>query len=327
MCVMAVCIARARLVPFAPGARCDDCATCTRAWRVTLWTEEEDMRVLDTLPLSSGAAISATFPAGSWGCEAGMLRTVAEAEPMDLITRQQYRHFELTSSGAPPAAASGISRVTEALPHAWQRGLAMQLLDNAHHPDGQTPETAAGALYGLIAPRRTVPSRSAASLRPASWSVPATWNSGSMRLVVVPWQSPAVVRWWLTAGFRRCLALARRPAVTWRSSITVPRCGSVTSLCVLSRSADGRSAGPGAGVTRAGTRRRRGQAMRGVVGATSEDAMKTARHGCRATVRSTALPALSCSMPRCTPPSASRRPFSPPWSTRAGCPPRSWDSC
>ena len=27
---------------------------------------------------------------------------------------------------------------------------------NAHHPDGQTPETAAGALYGLIAPRRTV---------------------------------------------------------------------------------------------------------------------------------------------------------------------------
>jgi hypothetical protein len=32
----------------------------------------------------------------------------------------------------------------------------MQLLDDAHHPDGQTPETSAGTLYGLIAPRRTV---------------------------------------------------------------------------------------------------------------------------------------------------------------------------
>ena len=49
-----------------------------------------------------------------------------------------------------------LYRVTEALPHAWQRGLDIQLLDDAHHPDGQTPETSAGALYGLIAPRRTV---------------------------------------------------------------------------------------------------------------------------------------------------------------------------
>jgi hypothetical protein len=117
------------------------------------------MRVLDTLPPEFWRGYQrATFPAGSWGCEAGMLRTVAEAEPMDLITRQQYRHFELTLEWrAARGGKSGIlSRVTEALPHAWQRGLEMQLLDNAHHPDGQTPETAAGALYGLIAPRRTV---------------------------------------------------------------------------------------------------------------------------------------------------------------------------
>jgi hypothetical protein len=87
-----------------------------------------------------------------------MLRTVAEAEPIDLITRQQYQHFELTLAWrVARGGKSGIlSRVTEALPHAWQRGLDMQLLDDAVHPDGQTPETAAGALYGLIAPRRTV---------------------------------------------------------------------------------------------------------------------------------------------------------------------------
>ena len=54
------------------------------------------MRVLDAAPEFWRGYQRATFPAGSWGCEAGMLRTVAEAEPMDLITRQQYRHFELT---------------------------------------------------------------------------------------------------------------------------------------------------------------------------------------------------------------------------------------
>jgi hypothetical protein len=99
-----------------------------------------------------------TFPAGSWVCEEGMLRTVAEVEPIDLITRQPYQHFELTLEWrVARGGKSGIlSRVTEALPHAWQRGLDMQLLDDAVHPDGQTPETAAGALYRLIAPRRTV---------------------------------------------------------------------------------------------------------------------------------------------------------------------------
>jgi hypothetical protein len=30
-----------------------------------------------------------TFPAGSWLCEGDMLRTVAEAERIDLITQQQ----------------------------------------------------------------------------------------------------------------------------------------------------------------------------------------------------------------------------------------------
>jgi hypothetical protein len=77
---------------------------------------------------------------------------------MDLITCQQYRHFELTLEWrVARGGKSGIlSRVTEALPRAWQRGLDMQRLDEAHHPDGQTPETSTGALYGLIAPRRTV---------------------------------------------------------------------------------------------------------------------------------------------------------------------------
>jgi hypothetical protein len=69
-----------------------------------------------------------TFPAGSWVCEEGMLRTVAEAEPIDLSTRQQYQHFELTLEWrVARGGKSGIlSRVTEALPHAWQSGIALQ---------------------------------------------------------------------------------------------------------------------------------------------------------------------------------------------------------
>src|SRR5919204_3035186 len=117
------------------------------------------MRALDTLtPEAWRGSQHDTFPAGSWVCEEGMLRAVAEADPVDLITREQYRHFALTLEWRVACGGkSGILyHVTEALPHAWQSGLDMQLLDDAHHPDGQTPETSAGALYGLIAPRRTV---------------------------------------------------------------------------------------------------------------------------------------------------------------------------
>jgi hypothetical protein len=117
------------------------------------------MRALDTpTPALWRGYQCDTFPDGSWVCEDGILRTVAEADRMGLITRQQYRHFELTLEWRVARGGnSGIlSRVIEALPRAWQSGLDMQLLDDAHHPDGQTAETSAGALYGLIAPRRTV---------------------------------------------------------------------------------------------------------------------------------------------------------------------------
>ena len=125
-----------------------------------------------------------------------MLRTVADAEPIDLITRQQYQHFELTLEWrVARGGKSGIlSRVTEALPHAWLSGLDMQLLDDAHHPDHQLPETAAGALYGLIAPRRTV-LRPIDSFNTARLVVRAShveqWRNGVL-VVADTLQSPAL---------------------------------------------------------------------------------------------------------------------------------------
>jgi hypothetical protein len=99
-----------------------------------------------------------TFPEGSWVSEGDRLCTVAEATRIDLITRHQYRHFvfDLEWRVASGGNSGVLYRVSEALPHAWQSGLEMQLLDDAGHPDGQIPETSAGGLYGLIAPRQRV---------------------------------------------------------------------------------------------------------------------------------------------------------------------------
>jgi hypothetical protein len=117
------------------------------------------MRAPETLTSESWRGYQrATFPAGSWISEGDMLRTVAEAEPIDLITHQQYRHFELTLEWQVASGGNSgvLHRVSEAMAHSWQSGLEMQLLDDARHPDGRIPETTAGALYGLIAPRRKV---------------------------------------------------------------------------------------------------------------------------------------------------------------------------
>jgi hypothetical protein len=197
------------------------------------------MRVRDTLtPEAWRGSQRDTLPAGSGVCEEGMLRAVAETDPVDLITRQQYRHCALTLEWRVTCGGhSGILyHGTEALPHAWQRGVDMQLLDDADHLDGLTPETSAGALYGLMAPWRAV-LRPIGSFNTArSWSRPATWNSGSMGcwLWPIPCRAPPWQRWWPRAPCRRCPALARWHGAISHSSIIVPRCGAVTSVCVPS---------------------------------------------------------------------------------------------
>ena len=75
---------------------------------------------------------------------------------------------------------SGSCSVVACLLALVQRGLDRQLLDDADHPDGQTPETSAGALYGLVAPRRAVLRHIGSFHTARLWSGPATWNCGSM---------------------------------------------------------------------------------------------------------------------------------------------------
>lgn len=78
----------------------------------------------------------------------------------DLITEQQYENFELELEWKLTAGGnSGIFYgVREIADHAvaYQSGIEMQILDDVRHPDGQAPETSAGACYALYAPENKV---------------------------------------------------------------------------------------------------------------------------------------------------------------------------
>jgi hypothetical protein len=110
-----------------------------------------------------------SMPAG-WQVVDGALTRVDSAG--DIVTSNQYRNFELALEWqVAKGGNSGIFyRVSEDSEYPWRSGPEMQVLDDAVHPDGRSPLTSAGALYGLYpAPRGVV--------RPAG-----EWNA--VRIVV-----------------------------------------------------------------------------------------------------------------------------------------------
>lgn len=78
----------------------------------------------------------------------------------DIITRETYESFELTLDWKiSPGGNSGIFfRVVEdsTLNAVYLTGPEMQILDNAGHPDGKTPNTSAASNFALHAPSRDV---------------------------------------------------------------------------------------------------------------------------------------------------------------------------
>ena len=96
----------------------------------------------------------AQFPHGSWSLDDNVLRALAAGPPVDLITRERFRDFQLHFEWRLPRGGNSgvLYRVAEQLEHAWQSGPEMQLLDDEHHQDGANALTSCGALYGLIAP-------------------------------------------------------------------------------------------------------------------------------------------------------------------------------
>lgn len=97
-----------------------------------------------------------TAPAG-WKAVDGVLTRVDKAG--DIITVDQYQDFELSLEWRiPKGGNSGVFfHVTEeGGDQAYFTGPEMQILDNAGHKDGQTPNLSAGSNYALHAPSRDV---------------------------------------------------------------------------------------------------------------------------------------------------------------------------
>jgi 3-keto-disaccharide hydrolase len=94
------------------------------------------------------------FPQGSWSVDGDVLRAVAQAERVDLITRERFGDFTLLFDWRLPRAGSTavLYRVQEEAGPPAHSGPALQLLDDEHHPDGADALTSCGALYGLMAP-------------------------------------------------------------------------------------------------------------------------------------------------------------------------------
>jgi hypothetical protein len=89
-----------------------------------------------------------TIPSG-WRVEGGAL--VRETGGGDIITKGEYRNFELTLEWKiSEGGNSGIMyHVAEDAEWTYESGPEMQVLDDARHPDGHSRLTSAGACYGL----------------------------------------------------------------------------------------------------------------------------------------------------------------------------------
>ncbi|MDT8369625.1 MAG: DUF1080 domain-containing protein [Longimicrobiales bacterium] len=97
-----------------------------------------------------------TIPEG-WAVVDGTLARVSEAA--DIITIEQFSDFELSIDWKlDPGGNSGVFyRAAEGEDWIYQSAPEMQLLDDARHPDGESPLTSAGSAFGLYpAPRGAV---------------------------------------------------------------------------------------------------------------------------------------------------------------------------
>lgn len=92
-----------------------------------------------------------------WQVVDGSLVLVA-AGAGDIITREQYRDFELRLEWkVAPGGNSGIFyRATEEGNYIWQSAIEMQVLDDERHADGKSELTSAGSNFALYAVRRGI---------------------------------------------------------------------------------------------------------------------------------------------------------------------------
>ena len=117
---------------------------------------------------------------GGWSAVDGAIVFTPGEEGGSIITRDRFTDFELAFEWkVEERGNSGVFyKVTEAERAPYWTGAEYQILDNAGHPDGQQPETSAGANYALHAPAED-------ATRPVG-----DWNQG--RILV---HGPRVEHW------------------------------------------------------------------------------------------------------------------------------------
>jgi 3-keto-disaccharide hydrolase len=134
--------------------------------------------LFDGKSLDAWRVYKKTSAGDGWKIVDGVLYRAGEAG--DLITKEQFGDFELTLEWKiAEGGNSGIFfRGTEDSEVIWYSAPEVQVLDNAHHKDGQAPITSAGSNYAVHPPVRDV-------TKPVG-----EWNS--VRLVV---KGPHVEHW------------------------------------------------------------------------------------------------------------------------------------
>ena len=94
------------------------------------------------------------FPEKGWVVDDGAFKTIVGGEHVDLITKQEFRNFELELEWkVSPGGNGGIFyRAGEDDKEIWHSAPEIQVLDDDKHGDGKNPKTSAGSLYALVAP-------------------------------------------------------------------------------------------------------------------------------------------------------------------------------
>lgn len=116
------------------------------------------MDVLLTASTWRGYA-QADFPAASWHAQDDVLHALPDGPRVSLVSQEEFADFDLSFEWRLPVGGNSgvLFHVTEEEDEPWKSGPEFQLLDNANHEDGRTPETSCGALYGIQGPTDAPP--------------------------------------------------------------------------------------------------------------------------------------------------------------------------
>lgn len=105
--------------------------------------------LFDGETLAGWRAYESPTPPEGWRAEDGTLHLFASGG--DIMTADEFEDFVLDLDWKiSEGGNSGILyRAVTGLPHIYTGAPEMQVLDDAHHPDGQNPLTSAGSVYAI----------------------------------------------------------------------------------------------------------------------------------------------------------------------------------